>query len=622
MVTGSRLRARLRLWLAGALLALCAMAAPAQDAAQDTATVIDRAQARIESEGQAPLERAISLPLHWDIEMPSREGRVEVRMRFDAPPERAQQPWAVLIPRLGNAWRVEVNGNLLQEAGELDRFEDGWAAKKPAWVPIPSALLLPSNELKVTLRADKGRRAGISRVLVGPSRELRARRAYEDWTRVVLPQAASVLSLLVSAFCMLLWWQQRDRLYAAAAVGELAWGLRLGDTWWEASPLPWLLWSVVVLLLFWIWTAASYVLVREVSGKGSRLETRAMAVLIATCPACILLASWQESSLLVVLWMGASLLLWLCVIVRMGRDAWRQPSVPRWAITVALLLCWLALNRDVYAGRASTLLYEESAWAKYAAVTMALSVLLIVGLRFKRAREDLVTLNHSIQHRIEQRESELQAQYARLNLLEREKATAAERARILRDMHDGAGAHLIAAIHQIESGDASPAELLETLGESLDQLRLTVDAMNLPDGDIGGLLGSLRFRLERRIATAGLRLKWRADELPLLEHLGSTQMRHVQFILIEAISNAIQHARATELAILASCDGGHIRLEVRDNGTGPGQRSGNGLRTMRERAVLIGATLELEAASPGLRVLLALPIASASAPSAAAPAGP
>ncbi|MEP6825691.1 MAG: histidine kinase, partial [Ramlibacter sp.] len=249
-------------------------------------------------------------------------------------------------------------------------------------------------------------------------------------------------------------------------------------------------------------------------------------------------------------------------------------------------------------------------WSKYAAVTMALSVLLIVGLRFKRAREDLVTLNQSIQHRIEEREIELKTQYARLNLLEREKATADERARILRDMHDGAGAHLIAAIHQIESGDASSAELLETLGESLDQLRLTVDAMNLPDGDIGGLLGSLRFRLERRIAAAGLRLRWTADELPVLAHFGGTQMRHVQFILIEAISNVIQHARASELTISATCAAGQIELLVRDNGVGPGGSSGNGLRTMKERAAIIDADLQFEAAGPGLRIRLTLEVVS------------
>ncbi|MEO7547078.1 MAG: hypothetical protein ABIT82_01545, partial [Ramlibacter sp.] len=286
---------RVRPWLAGFLLALCSMAALAQDEAQRTTVVIDQARALISSAGQPPQERAITLPLHWDIDMPSREGRVQVRMRFDAPAALAQQPWAVLIPRLGNAWRVELNGNLLQEAGELDQFEDGWAAKKPAWVPIPSALLLPSNALTVTLRADKGRRAGISRVLVGPSRDLRARRAYEDWTRVVLPQAASVLSLLVSAFCLLLWWQQRERLYAAAAVGELAWGLRLGDTWWEASPLPWPWWSAAVLLMFWLWTAASYALVREVCGKGLRAEGTAMALLIAIFPFGLALAVWQES---------------------------------------------------------------------------------------------------------------------------------------------------------------------------------------------------------------------------------------------------------------------------------------------------------------------------------------
>ncbi len=576
--------------------------------------VIDKAQASISSQGLEPQRQAVSLPLHWNIFKPDNNAVAALSMHFTAPLDPGRDPWAVLVPRLGNAWRLEVNGNLLREAGELDRHHDSWAAKKPVWVSIPAALLREDNELKITLRLDRGRRAGLSQVMVGPAELLRPEWDLQEWVRVTLPQAATVLSLLVAAFCMLLWWQQRDRLYAAAACGELAWGLRLMDTWLEASPLPWLWWSAVVLGLFWVWTAATYLLVREVwEGQRPRAEGIGAVLLLAAAPLLYGLAIWQQSAGWVVAWMATSLSLWVLLTLRLAWEAARDPQLPKWAMVVALTACLVAITRDIYAGRLNTLLYDESAWSKYAAVTMALSVLLMVGMRFKRARLDLVALNQSIQRRIEDRERELSVQHARLNVLEREKATAAERTRILRDMHDGAGAHLIAAIHQIESGDASSAELLATLGESLDQLRLSVDAMNLPDGDIGGLLASLRFRLERRIQRAGLRLRWSADEIPTVARFTGTDMRHVQFILIEAISNAIQHARATELSIGASHGDGQIHLEVRDNGVGPSERSGNGMRTMRERAALIGATLQLEAAAPGLRLRLNLPVAAPSA---------
>jgi hypothetical protein len=38
--------------------------------------------------------------------------------------------------------------------------------------------------------------------------------------------------------------------------------------------------------------------------------------------------------------------------------------------------------------------------------------------------------------------------------------------------------------------------------------------MNLPSGDVNALLASLRYRLQRRIAQAGLTVDWQVDELP------------------------------------------------------------------------------------------------------------
>jgi signal transduction histidine kinase len=578
-------------------------------AAQQEVQLLTQAQAAFFFDGEPPEQRALSLPLHWDIAMPGRAGRVDLEMAFERATDLDGRPWSVLIPRLGNAWRIEVNGHLIQQAGALEAPNASWSAKRPVRILIPAALLEQHNRLKISLRADVGRRAGLSRITVGPTQDLRQQWLWQEWIRVYLPQAASVLSLLVACFAGLLWWQQREQLYAAAAVGELAWGLRLADTWWEASPLGWPTWGLAVLALFWIWSDAVYLLVRAVwDGARPRMEQIGIAVLILAGPMAYALALGLQISTPVVVWMVASLLLWWWLVLRLGIDAWRAPQWARWLMVLALASCVAALTRDIYAGRASALLFEEPAWSKYAAVTMAILVLLIVSIRFQRTREELLALNRSIQQRIADRERELHAQHLRVLQLESEKATAAERTRILRDMHDGAGAHLIAAIRQVESGEASRSELLQTLGDSLDQLRLSVDAMGLPAGDINALLANLRFRLDRRLRAAGLRLVWRVDALPALPWCGSGCMRHIQYILMEAISNAMQHAEATTLTMAAVNDGGAIVIELSDDGAGLNGEKGNGLRSMHERAALIPATLVLEPAQPGLRVRLRLPV--------------
>ncbi|MFP8779418.1 sensor histidine kinase [Hydrogenophaga sp. RWCD_12] len=624
-------------WLAplvvlGLLLSLLWLLTPGQAAPGPGAQLLDHAQRFTPPDSNA-IEQA--LPLHWDITAPGQQATTELRLRFDFPATNASpaEPWSLLIPRLGNAWAIELNGQALASAGRLDQPGDAWAAKRPVWLTLPTVLLQPQNELRIRLRMDTGRRAGLSRLWVGPTASLLPMRDREDWLRSSLPQAASVLSLVVATLCILLWLQQHDPLYAWAALGELAWALRVADSWWEASPLGWPAWGLFVLGLIWIWSGALYQFIAALQfSPRPRWERNTIYVSLLggplaygvswalhtlrgrdemaqhLGPLAYGLGSGQQTPMFLVVWMLGTLLFWAVLNVRLAREVWRKPDLSRALVVIALALSLMAIGRDIYAGRASALHYEESAWAKYAAVTLALSVLVIVSLRFQQARDELLRLNSSIGQKLAQREAELTEQHVQVTALERDRAAAEERTRILRDMHDGAGAHLIAAIHQVESGQATRQELLQTLRESLDQLRLNIDAMHLPPGDINALLSSLRYRLERRIQAAGLRLVWRADELPLIAHFQSQQLRHVQFIVLEAISNAIQHAQGSRLTISATADPTHVVLEIRDDGVGAGAGAGNGLRSMRERAALIGAALEHLNDAPGTCVVLRLPL--------------
>lgn len=189
-------------------------------------------------------------------------------------------------------------------------------------------------------------------------------------------------------------------------------------------------------------------------------------------------------------------------------------------------------------------------------------------------------------------------------------ARTAERTRILRDMHDGVGSHISAAIRQLQSGRASQADVLQTLRDSLDQLKLTIDAMHLPPGDVTALLANLRYRLEPRLRASDIELQWGVELIEPIHGLDAQAMRHLQFMVFEALSNVLQHAQASRLRIEASGAADAVRLRIVDNGRGfdvqaPARK---GLASLRERAQAIGAQLLIESRPGQTVVTIVLPV--------------
>jgi signal transduction histidine kinase len=162
------------------------------------------------------------------------------------------------------------------------------------------------------------------------------------------------------------------------------------------------------------------------------------------------------------------------------------------------------------------------------------------------------------------------------------------------------GAHLSAAIRQLQSGQTEPDELLVLLRDSLDQLKLSIDSIRLPPGDVGALLAALRHRLEPRFAALGLALEWAVDELPPLARLDDQAMRLLQYLLFEAISNVLQHAHASVLRVEAAMRGAVLHLALADNGRG--YDAARPPRALAERARALGARLTVES-RPGRTVV-------------------
>jgi signal transduction histidine kinase len=255
--------------------------------------------------------------------------------------------------------------------------------------------------------------------------------------------------------------------------------------------------------------------------------------------------------------------------------------------------------------------YADTEWAKYAGSLLAINILWIVSRRFRRAHLEAADLQATLAERVKIRESELADTYARVSVLEQSRAVTAERERILRDMHDGVGASLATAMRQLEAGSASISDVTATLRESLDHLKLSIDAMNLPAGDVNALLAGLRYRLQPRIESAGMAFEWNVDLLPSWPAGADQAMRQLQFLLLEAISNALQHSGAGALALTARCHGQYLEIELRDNGKGLRGGRGRGMQSMQDRAQAIGAKLEITNATPGTRVKVVLQLSNA-----------
>lgn len=189
----------------------------------------------------------------------------------------------------------------------------------------------------------------------------------------------------------------------------------------------------------------------------------------------------------------------------------------------------------------------------------------------------------------------------------------AERERISRELHDTVGHSLaVISLHAGVAADAlgeeeAPAaqavgEVRAQAGRSLQELRAMVRLLREEDGaaSAGRLVGSLADVpvLLAPARAAGLAVDTQVD-VPagaLSPAVDAAAHRIVQ----EAVTNALRHAGAGELAVSARLEAGSLRLEIADDGRGAADlaHGGVGLEGMRERVRLLGGSLEVRTA-PG-----------------------
>ncbi|MFJ1648387.1 sensor histidine kinase [Streptomyces sp. NPDC088258] len=205
----------------------------------------------------------------------------------------------------------------------------------------------------------------------------------------------------------------------------------------------------------------------------------------------------------------------------------------------------------------------------------------------------------------------LLAQERAARAAEAETAALAERARIARDIHDVLAhslsaqlVHLEAARLRIEQEPHGPFrdQILERVVAARSMAREGLAETRQALSALRGEMAPLGDHLRELAATDGAEVDVEGVPRPLRAEVSQTVRRVAQ----EALTNVRKHAPGARVSILLSYGAEDVTLVVRDSGGRargpaglPASGSGYGLLGMRERAELLGGTLEAGPAGPG-----------------------
>jgi len=232
-----------------------------------------------------------------------------------------------------------------------------------------------------------------------------------------------------------------------------------------------------------------------------------------------------------------------------------------------------------------------------------------------------ITERYHMEQALEQRLFEIKKlhenlQQTQAQLVEQQRALAIleERQRLGRDMHDSVNQSIHSSmlfsetlVALLEKGQTEKAiQVAERIQESgqqaLKEIRLLVyETQSRLADESTDLIGALEERLNMVERRFGIRAEIIFDT-DTMKYCPAAWRENLYWMIMEALNNSLKHAKARNIKVLFHCTGEQLEVEVKDDGTGfePGQARGGGfgMRTMRERAEILGGELSVQS-SPG-----------------------
>lgn len=543
--------------------------------------------------------KSVTLPDNWHASRPGFSGTVWYRIPFVVAPN-AVFTHALYMPRNSSGqmtfWVNRHRLSLSNAYGDPRLTE----LQRPLIYTVPAIMLQPGeNALYMRVLGEADYRHGLTRVTIGYGAGVR-RDHYEPRFDLQVTSTAIIgaLLLLAGVLALLLWRADRkDPVLFWFGVTALASSVWSYHQLWPPVIANVQLRDLVLFGLKYLYATPLLVLcLRFGKVRSAKGEALLWALYLTGCLGAALVPvdrypDFATAALTLYIGLFAVFFGWLCTRL-LHRKQWRVYLL---AVAVGAAVVVHGYDLARWLGYAD---YDNLLLTPYGTFFLILALGATVVDRHVAAMKRLDRSNRTLEREVATKVQEVEESYRTMETILREQAVLRERQRIMADMHDGLGSSLVSMLALVQSGRVTTEELEHRLNASVIELRAIVDSLEPVDGDLAAVLGNVRHRMRAALEQSGARFVWSVDDLPRVGHLTPEVILSIERILLEVLSNALQHARASTISFAAkvSLDASNIVIRVADDGNGfdrAANGAGRGLRSMNERARRAGLSVDV-----------------------------
>jgi len=519
--------------------------------------------------------------------------------------------WALLLPRVSNNAAIYLNGALLGTHGDFTQRALIW--NTPFIATIPSGLLKPGRniiDIKVAARANYFGR--LLPPLIGAEEFIEPRYERLYFGQVILSEICAVFALTMGICMLMIWWYRREALYGWFALGGLSWSVYALYFFVTTLPLPLEYWIRFCFSFSFIMFSAMLIFICHFMRWKHRHREQAM--MIYTVIGIVILLLLPDAQLFHgIKWMMAGYAVSYSILALALVNALRFEQSHRHAL-VSLAGIGINIGLGLHDWANIFFMLNQPYLLQYGQPL----IFLVMGRHllkdYMSALHTSEATNTELDQRVRERERELKTSLNREKQAEQEKALLKERERIMADIHDGVGGHLISALAIAESSSGDGELVSQTIHQALDELRLVIDSLDPDERKLSLMLAAFRHRYDQRLERQGISIRWSFDQLEQLDEVGPEKSLQLLRILQELMTNIVKHAEADHVSVwmgISDAEGPReCWLSVADNGVGfdAGVVVGRGLGNLKRRAEAIGGSINFTSQMPGTLAELAFPL--------------
>jgi signal transduction histidine kinase len=585
----------MRLFSCLLLMACCAFLCIQTASAETFMISLAEANVSVQLKGQTEVVDlgARPLPWKWDSEFRKQAGIAHFTLNFEFNPatlsDFSTNATSIGVTggtgigmsaiNLGNRYRYRINQGGWQNVGWNEATTQ--YRSRPRWHVLPSAAMkLGLNTVELELRMEPANDAGLSVVQLADIASSYAEYQRSNNVRHFGALVVALISMLIGGLALAMWRISGVKLFAMAGIAEILFAIRQMAIFIDYPPIATWVWNSFFSSLFALYVGIichiSSLLIAKNSLNISRINRT---------------------------------YLWLSVPVLMVGYALGDYLFYRYWLVFMLLLSGLHITRLVfYAVRTKDINLQMFTVASGVAIALGLYDFFMIQInpaglgKLRLGTFTSLLFNVTLAAVIVRQFIAIQRESIRSRLdigIQQEQAKHGERQRIMKELHDAVGSHLVGLLSMIKGGAAQKdIEALTT--EALQELRIAVDAIQPVNGNLAAVLATLRHRLQPSLDAMNLKLIWQVDDLPKMNTLTPQGIQNIQRILFEAFSNIMHHAKATTVTVKASYFFAQnlIKISICDDGVGfeadKLEHVGQGLKNMQARAFALGAVIEFE----------------------------